>query len=84
MATGIPALRTRTSGTRELIEENVTGRSTPIDRDQFLAAAIDFLSDTNRLKKMGVAASERVRQNFSFDLQYSRTLDLYRSITKVS
>jgi glycosyltransferase involved in cell wall biosynthesis len=83
MATGIPALRTRTSGTRELIEDNVTGRSTPIDHDAFLSAAIDFLSDRDQLHRMGLAASELVRKNFSFDLQLSRTLDLYRSMSTV-
>jgi glycosyltransferase involved in cell wall biosynthesis len=84
MATGIPALRTRTSGTRELIEENVTGRSTPIEHDAFINAAIEFLHDPEALRRMGAAASELVRKNFSFDLQLSRTLDLYRSMTTVS
>ncbi|CAN5575565.1 glycosyltransferase [soil metagenome] len=84
MATGVPALRTRTSGTRELIIENVTGRSVPIDHDAFIAAAIDFLVDSGKLKSMGAAASELVRKNFSFDQQLSRTLDLYRSISKLT
>jgi len=81
MATGIPALRTRTSGTRELILENTTGRSVPIDHDAFIDASISFLRDVDELRRMGADAAEHVRKNFSFDLQLSRTLDLYRSIT---
>ncbi|MBC8105112.1 MAG: glycosyltransferase family 4 protein [Anaerolineae bacterium] len=84
MATGIPALRTRTSGTRELILENTTGRSVPIDHDLFIDTAITFLRDGDELRRMGADAAEHVRKNFSFDLQLSRTLDLYRSITKLS
>jgi glycosyltransferase involved in cell wall biosynthesis len=83
MATGVPALRTRTSGTRELIIENVTGRSVPIDRDAFVAASIEFLRDPGALKRMGATAAAHIRQNFTFDLQLSRTLDLYRSMTKL-
>lgn len=84
MATGIPALRTRTSGTAELIIENVTGRSTPIDHDAFLATSVEFLRDGEALKRMGAAASEHVRKNFTYDLQLSRTLDLYRSMATLS
>ncbi|MEA2735668.1 MAG: hypothetical protein QOE14_2119, partial [Humisphaera sp.] len=40
MSVGVPVLRTRTSGTRELIIEDVTGRSVPINRDQFIGEAI--------------------------------------------
>ena len=80
MSVGVPVLRTRTSGTRELIIEDVTGRSVPINRDQFIAEAVDFLSDLPALRKMGAAAAEHVRKNFAFDLQLARTIDLYRSL----
>ena len=80
MSVGIPVLRTRTSGTRELILEDVTGRSVPINRDLFIAEAIDFLSDLPPLRRMGAAAAEHVRKNFTFDLQLARTIELYRSL----
>jgi glycosyltransferase involved in cell wall biosynthesis len=80
MSVGVPVLRTRTSGTRELIIEDVTGRSVPINRDQFIAEAIDFLSDLPALRRMGAAAAAHVRQNFTFDLQLARTIDLYRNL----
>lgn len=81
MSVGVPVLRTRTSGTREMIIEGVTGRSTPIDHDAFIAAAIEFLSDTAKLVEMGAAASAHVRANLTYDLQVARTLELYRRLS---
>jgi glycosyltransferase involved in cell wall biosynthesis len=82
MSVGVPVLRTNTAGTQEMIIENVTGRSTPIEREAFIAAAMDFLSDRNKLREMGHAAAEHVRQNLSFDRQLSQTLALYRRLAK--
>jgi glycosyltransferase involved in cell wall biosynthesis len=80
MSAGVPVLRTRTSGTEELIVENVTGQSVPINHDLFLNAAMDFLSDADELKKMGYAAADHVRGNFTFDVQVNETIKLYRSL----
>jgi len=80
MSAGIPVLRTRTSGTSELIIENVTGRSTPIDKASFLNAAVDFLSDPAALRRMGEAAANHIRRNFTFQQQYDRTIELYRRL----
>jgi len=80
MCAGLPVLRTRTSGTAELIIEAVTGKSVPIDRQAFVRAAVDFLSDPSALARMGAAAAQHVRRNFTFDRQLQQTIDLYRSI----
>jgi len=80
MSVGIPVLRTRTSGTQELIIENVTGRSTPIDHDAFVTAALEFLSDPAKLADMGRAAAAHVREHFTFQRQADRTLELYRQM----
>src|SRR4051812_45119476 len=80
MSVGVPCLRTRTSGTRSLIIENVTGRSVPVDHDEFLSAAVEFLSDRDALIGMGRAAAAHIRQNFRFDQQLRATLDLYRRL----
>jgi len=81
MAAGIPVLRTRTAGTEELILEGVSGRSVPIDRPQFVASAVEFLSDLSALRRMGAAAAQHVRTKFAFDLQLARTIDLYRTLS---
>mgnify|MGYP001294690424 CR=1 FL=1 len=84
MCVGVPVLRTRTSGTTATVVEGLTGRSTPIDRDAFVAAAIEFLSDQPRLREMGRAAAEHVRVNLNFREQVTRTLDLYRRLTRLA
>ena len=80
MSAGRPVLRTRTAGTEETIIEGITGRSVPIDRDAFVDAAIEFLSDRSALALMGVAAAEHVRRNLTFDKQFEQTISLYRRL----
>jgi glycosyltransferase involved in cell wall biosynthesis len=80
MATGIPVLRTQTAGTKELVIENVTGRSVAIDKSAFIEAAMEFLADAPTLARMGRQAADHIRQNFTFDRQLSRTLELYRAM----
>jgi glycosyltransferase involved in cell wall biosynthesis len=80
MCAGLPVLRTHTSGTSELILENITGRSTPIDRPAFVSAAIEFLSDAPALRRMGIAAADHIRKNFTFDHQLAQTISLYHRL----
>jgi glycosyltransferase involved in cell wall biosynthesis len=77
MSVGVPVLRTRTSGVHELIIEGVTGRSTPIDRDAFIDAAILMLHDVEGLKRMGAAAARHVHGTLTYDRQLSQTIELY-------
>jgi glycosyltransferase involved in cell wall biosynthesis len=83
MSVGVPVLRTRTSGTTATIVENVTGRSTEIDHDAFIRAAVEFLGDRKKLVEMGKAAAAHVRAELTFDLQVNRTLDLYRRMARL-
>jgi glycosyltransferase involved in cell wall biosynthesis len=80
MCAGVPVLRTRTSGTKELIVEGTTGRSVAIERQAFLRASVEFLSDKADLRRMGVSAAEHIRHNFTFDRQLARTLEMYQSL----
>lgn len=80
MCAGVPVLRTRTSGTAELIVEGVTGQSVAIDHDAFIRAAVAFLSDREGLRRMGVAAAEHIRRGFTFERQLDATLKLYREL----
>jgi glycosyltransferase involved in cell wall biosynthesis len=83
MSVGVPCLRTRTSGTSLLIEENVTGRSVPVDRQTFINAAIEFLYDPDALARMGQASARLIREKFTFEQQLTATLDLYRHLAKL-
>ena len=83
MSVGRPVLRTNTAGATEQIIEGVTGRSTPVERTAFIAAAIRFLSDPTALKQMGRSAAAHVRERLTFDRQIDQTLHLYhRLITR--
>jgi glycosyltransferase involved in cell wall biosynthesis len=81
MSVGVPVLRTRTSGSTELILEGITGATTPIDRAAFVSAALDFLADPAKLRAMGRAAADHVRAHFTFDRQFQQTIDLYRRLS---
>jgi len=80
MSTGLPVCRTRTAGSAELIQENITGITTAIDRQAFVTAAIEFLSDDESLKKMSASAPRHIRENFSFERQLEQTIALYTRI----
>jgi glycosyltransferase involved in cell wall biosynthesis len=84
MCAGIPVLRTRTSGTADLIVEGVTGRSTEIDHDAFVSGAIEFLSNPAGLAEMGANAARHIRGNFTFARQLEQTIALYRRILEKS
>ena len=84
MCAGLPVLRTRTSGTAELIVEGVTGKSVPIDQRAFVQAALEFMSDDASLVRMGRAAAQRIRENFTFSRQLQQTLELYRRLATVT
>ena len=81
MCAGVPVLRTRTSGTKELIVEGTTGRSVPIDRQAFLNTAVEFLSDKSALQRMGIAAATRIRRDFTFNRQLTETIAMYTRLT---
>jgi glycosyltransferase involved in cell wall biosynthesis len=81
MCTGLPSLRTRTSGTSELIVEGVTGASTPIDRESFVGSSVSLLADGQKLREMRGAAAERVRREFTFERQFAATLALYERLS---
>jgi glycosyltransferase involved in cell wall biosynthesis len=84
MSTGVPILRTRTSGTFELVVENRTGRSVPIHRSAFVAAALMLAQDRNLLRELGQGAARHVRQHFTFDKQVARTAELYAALSRGS
>jgi hypothetical protein len=55
----------------------VTGRSVEIDRAAFVREAMEFLSDRDALRQMGISAAEHIRRSFTFDRQLTETLALY-------
>jgi glycosyltransferase involved in cell wall biosynthesis len=82
MCVGVPVLRTRTSGTEELIIEGVTGRSCDVDQKAFAAAAMGFLSDRPAMETMGRAAAAHIREHFALPRQIDQTISLYCDIQR--
>ena len=78
MSVGRAVLRTRTAGAAETTVDGVTGRAVPIDRDTFVAAAVEMLSDPEALHTMGDAGAAHVRQHLTFERQVAETVELYR------
>lgn len=84
LCTGLPVLRTRTSGTHETIIENVTGRSVPIEKAAFTRALDEMLQNREALRAMSSACAAHAREHLRFDGQIHRTLALYRSIATLN
>lgn len=80
LSTGLPVLRTQTSGTHETIIENITGRSVAIDKAAFISACRDMLANPASLRAMRNDCAVHARERLRFDQQIHRTLALYQSI----
>lgn len=66
MACGLPVIATRGSSLTEVVDDGVTGWLCPQDDvASFVAAARQLAQDRDRCARMSLAATERVRQQFS-------------------
>ncbi len=83
MSVGRAVLRTRTAGAGETVVEGVTGRTTSINRDVFVAAAVEMLADPGALRTMGDAGAAHVRRHLGFDRQVAETVALYRRMARI-
>ena len=92
MAVGLPVVGTATGGIPEVVDDGVTGTLVPIDQvedgsgrpldpatfERDLAQALTaMVSDTDRAQRMGIAARQRVEEQFSWDAVAERTLEVY-------
>lgn len=84
MASGKPCVATAVSGTKLVMIANETGLLVPPGDAQKLAEAIlELLADPARAKAMGIAARQRVVQEFSAQKQAGEHMALYhRLLTK--
>jgi len=80
MATGVPVLRTQTSGCAEQIVEGVTGWSTPVDEVAWIAEAVKRVSDRDTLRAMREAARQHAVQHLSIEQQIAGVETLYRRL----
>lgn len=82
MAMRRAVLATRTGGNPELVIPGDTGMLVPVgDVSAMAAAMLRLLKDPEQRKRMGRNGSQKVKQNFSWDLSLAQYRDLYRSIS---
>ncbi|GCE46802.1 glycosyltransferase involved in cell wall biosynthesis [Thermosporothrix hazakensis] len=78
MASGLPCIATRVSGSEDIIQDEINGRLIPVDDYHALAEAIlDLLQDPEKLKRYGQAARKRIEQHYSLDLITHTYLKMY-------
>lgn len=81
MACGRPVVTTDAGGSREAVEDGVTGRLVPAGDAEALAGAIEELwADPERRATMGLAGRSRAEARFSARRMVARTEELYRSL----
>jgi len=84
MACGVPVVNTRlTTGVAYVNLDGVTGLSVPPGDPRALADALNRLLDDEVLRTtLGRQARDRVRREFTHDINAQRTLDLYAELLK--
>jgi glycosyltransferase involved in cell wall biosynthesis len=81
MATGLPIVATKVSGTVQVVIPGESGILVPPGDVQSLAQAIDQLAaDPMRAQAMGKAAKQRIERDFSAQKQADEHLALYRRL----
>jgi len=81
MAAGVPVVATDIPGCRDLVVPGETGFLVPIGgRAERARATVEILDDPLRAQRMGEAARERVRREFSIAQMVSGYAQLYRQI----
>jgi glycosyltransferase involved in cell wall biosynthesis len=80
MSTGLPVIATRTGGNVELVSDGVTGRLVPPgDSNKLAAAMLDYVRAPDMRQAHGMAARERVMQEYSLRRMLRDYEVLYRA-----
>jgi glycosyltransferase involved in cell wall biosynthesis len=83
MASGLPVIATKTSGTPEAVAEGETGLLVePKDSDGLAEAILKSLSDLRKLRGMGVCGRKRAEECFSVEKMIRENEKLYVRLTE--
>ena len=81
MSCKVPVIATAVGGLPEVVKEGVTGFLRPVgDVEGMAAAALELLTDPQRLRQFGEAAREDAVGRFSEDAVVERYRELYRRV----
>lgn len=83
MAAGAPVIATDVGGTREAIQDGVTGLLVrPADANALACALRRMLGDANFARRLAEAGQARVRQEFSAAAMVRRTTEIYEQVLR--
>jgi glycosyltransferase involved in cell wall biosynthesis len=83
MAMGLPVVATDVGGTKELIEDGVSGFLLSVgDSTGMAEALLKLLGDKRLREQVALAARKRVEEKFSFRLRLQRIEDLYEQLIR--
>ena len=83
MSTAKPVVATRVGGLPELIQDGVSGvLVAPADEAELAAAIVPLARDPALRRCIGKAARERVLREFTWQAITSRTLEVYREVSR--
>jgi len=81
MACGVPVVGSRSGSLPEVVAEGITGLlAAPLEPKAFADQVETLARNPEVRKKMGAAAVERVRENFTLELAVANTLKIYDSL----
>jgi glycosyltransferase involved in cell wall biosynthesis len=81
MAVGLPVITTAVAGIPELVENNQNGLLySPHDVESISAGVIELLHDTEKRRRLGRAASKKVREQFDINQSAHRLKALFAGI----
>lgn len=81
MASGLPVIASAIPANEALVEDGVHGRLVPTRASDRLAGVVlDLLADRAQAERLGHAARERVRQQFSIDRMIAEHLQLFEGL----
>lgn len=79
----VPIVATRVGGTAEVVEHATSGwLIDPGSVPELVGGIRRFLEHADDFVGMGVAAHERIRANFSFDVRTQRLMDIYEELLR--
>ncbi|KAG0503192.1 hypothetical protein HPP92_003264 [Vanilla planifolia] len=86
MAFGLPVLGTDAGGTREIVDDKVTGLLHPTGREGTVALAQNiqyFLNDSSTRKKMGMLGRQKVQEKYLKRHTYSKLAEVFVKCMRV-
>ena len=81
MSAGLPVVASAVGGSRELIEEGVTGHLVPPENSEALASSLlGLLRDLGAMRRLGQNGRDMVERKFSFTRLVHEVDELYREL----